>query len=112
MNALDVIWEKECCNEGSIYLYCLENSWRAFGHSAFYLSLLYPGLEVVKCDNRDITKICACISYDYLMEIFEVNQIYVGNEYIEMKAPERVCCEEDEYIKWCNQLFGRVEWKK
>lgn len=45
---------KEGDNRGSVYLYCLEDSWKAFGYSAFYLSLLYPGMKIVKYDNPDI----------------------------------------------------------
>ena len=41
MNILNDILEKEGDNRGSVYLYCLEDSWKAFGYSAFYLSLLY-----------------------------------------------------------------------
>ena len=39
MNILNDILEKEGDNRGSVYLYCLEDSWKAFGYSAFYLSL-------------------------------------------------------------------------
>lgn len=38
------------------------------------------------------------------MEIFEMSRIYVGNECIEMKVPERICGGENEYVKWCNEL--------
>ena len=41
---------------------------------------------------------------DCLMEIFEMSRIYVGNECIEMKVPERICGGENEYVKWCNEL--------
>ena len=50
MNILNDILEKEGDNRGSVYLYCLEDSWKAFGYSAFYLSLLYPGIKIVKYD--------------------------------------------------------------
>lgn len=96
--------EKEGDNRGSVYLYCLEDSWKAFGYSAFYLSLLYPGMKIVKYDNPDIICFCMCISDDCLMEIFEMSRIYVGNECIEMKVPERICGGENEYVKWCNEL--------
>ena len=43
-------------------------------------------------------------SDDCLMEIFEMSRIYVGNECIEMKVPERICGGENEYVKWCNEL--------
>ena len=39
---------KEGDNRGFVYLYYLEDSWKAFGYSAFYLSLLIRGL------NREI----------------------------------------------------------
>ena len=91
-------------NRGSVYLYCLEDSWKAFGYSAFYLSLLYPGMKIVKYDNPDIICFFVCISDDCLMEIFEMSRIYVGNECIEMKVPERICGGENEYVKWCNEL--------
>lgn len=106
MNTLEVIREQELSNEGVIYLYFQGNSWRAFGRSAFYLSLLYPELEVVREDSQNVTRICVCIPDDYLMEIFDVNQIYVGNEYIEMKVPERICSGNDEYIQWYNKLLS------
>ena len=57
--------------------------------SAFYLSLLYPELEIVKEGSQNTTRIFVCIPDDYLIEIFDVNQIFVGNEYIEMKVPEK-----------------------
>lgn len=108
MDTLEVIRGKEHCNEDSVYLYCLGGSWKAFGRSAFYLSLLYPELAVVKDDSWDIAMICICISDDYLMKVFEINRIYVGNEYIEMKIPEGVCYGQDEYLEWCNKLFDTV----
>lgn len=74
MNILNDILEKEGDNRGSVYLYCLEDSWKAFGYSAFYLSLLYPGIKIVKYDNPDIICFCMCISDDCLMEIFEMSQ--------------------------------------
>ncbi len=43
MNILNDILEKEGDNRGFVYLYYLEDSWKAFGYSAFCLSLLYPG---------------------------------------------------------------------
>ena len=46
MNILSDILEKEGDNRGFVYLYCLEDSWKAFGYSAFYLSLLYPGMKI------------------------------------------------------------------
>ncbi len=104
MNILSDILEKEGDNRGFVYLYCLEDSWKAFGYSAFYLSLLYPGMKIVKYDNPDIICFCMCISDDCLMEIFEMSRIYVGNECIEMKVPERICGGENEYVKWCNEL--------
>ena len=54
MNILNDILEKEGDNRGFVYLYYLEDSWKAFGYSAFCLSLLYPGMKIVKCDNPDI----------------------------------------------------------
>ena len=33
MNILNDILEKEGDNRGSVYLYCLEDSWKAFGYS-------------------------------------------------------------------------------
>ncbi|WP_294555063.1 hypothetical protein [uncultured Bacteroides sp.] len=111
MNILKDILEKESGNRDAIYLYCLENSWRAFGRSAFYLSLLYPGMEVLRNDNQDIICLYICISDDYLMEIFEMNRIYVGNEYIEIKVPDRICAGEDEYIKWCNEWSDIVKYE-
>ncbi len=111
MNIFNVIWEKECCNQGSIYLYCLDNSWKAFGHSAFYLSLLYPELEVDMVDNRGTTCFCVCLSDDYLMVIFEMGGVSVGNECIEVKVWDSICCGEDEYAKWCNKLSDIVEYE-
>ncbi len=108
MNILDIL-DKECANRESVYLYRLENSWKAFGYSAFYLSFLYSGLEVVKYDNQDIVCFCMYVSDDYLLEILEMDQTCVGNECIEMKVPERICGGEEEYIKWCNELSDLVE---
>ena len=105
MNTLEVIKEQELSNEGVIYLYCQGNSWQAFERSAFYLSLLYPELEIVKEGSQNTTRIFVCIPDDYLIEIFDVNQIFVGNEYIEMKVPEMIYGRNDEYIQWYNKLL-------
>ena len=78
MNILNDILEKEGDNRGSVYLYCLEDSWKAFGYSAFYLSLLYPGMKIVKYDNPDIICFFVCISDDCLMEIFEMSGYMSG----------------------------------
>lgn len=61
-------------------------------------------MKIVKYDNPDIICFFVCISDDCLMEIFEMSRIYVGNECIEMKVPERICGGENEYVKWCNEL--------
>ena len=55
-------------------------------------------------ENPDIICFFVCISDVGLMEIFEMSRIYVGNECIEMKVPERICGGENEYVKWCNEL--------
>lgn len=103
---MEVIKEQKLCDKGVIYLYYRGNSWRAFGRSAFYLSLLYPELEVVKEDSQNVVKVYMCIPDELLMEIFDANQIYVGNEHIEMKVSERICSRSDEYIQWYNKLLG------
>ncbi|WP_294470492.1 hypothetical protein [uncultured Bacteroides sp.] len=105
MDTLEIIREQEISNEGVIYLYCVGNSWRAFGRSAFYLSLLYPELEVVREDTQNITRFFVCIPDYYLIKVFDINQIYVDNEYIEIRIPERICNGNDEYIQWCNKLL-------
>ena len=111
MDMLNTIWEKECCNRGSIYLYCLDNSWKAFGHPAFYLFLLYPELKAMKVKNQGVTCFFVCLSDDSLMKIFEMSGIYVGNECIEIKALDRIYGGEDEYVKWCNKLSDIVEYE-
>ena len=61
MNILNDILEKEGDNRGSVYLYCLEDSWKAFGYSAFYLSLLYPGMKIVNMIIRILYAFCVYI---------------------------------------------------
>jgi hypothetical protein len=46
MNILNDILEKEGDNRGSVYLYCLEDSWKAFGYSSGIAPLL-TGVVIV-----------------------------------------------------------------
>ena len=49
MNILNDILEKEGDNRGSVYLYCLEDSWKAFGYFCFLSVFTLSGDE-----NREI----------------------------------------------------------
>ncbi len=108
MGQLKTIRKKENWNEGYIYLYCLDNKWKAFGRSAYYLTLLYPSLEVMKGDGHGVTGMFVFIPDDLLMELFEEQQAIVGNEYIEMKVPEKIHCNDEEFHRWCSELFDAV----
>ena len=109
MNQLKTIRKKENRNAGYVYLYCLGNSWKAFGRSAYYLTLLYPGLEVMKGDDHSAIGVFVFIPDDCLIELFEENHTSVGDEYIEMKVPPRINCAEEGYLKWYNELLETVE---
>ena len=39
--------DKECKNLHNIYLFYVEDKWWAFGYSAYYLSIMYPVLDVI-----------------------------------------------------------------
>lgn len=96
VDTLEIIRDRENCNEGVIYLYCVENSWRAFGRSAFYLTLLYPELEVVRGDSQNVASFFVCVPDYYLTNVFDINRIYVDDEYVEIRIPEMSCYGNDE----------------
>lgn len=48
MNRIDTILEKEKSNTDKIFIYLLDESFVAFGRSAFYVALFCPQLEVIR----------------------------------------------------------------
>lgn len=87
MNKVDFIWKKERGNMSFIYLYCIDDGWKAFGHSAYYLSLLYPELDVARKDWMERDEIQVCVSEEYLLRISEEILTLVGDDYIQVEVP-------------------------
>lgn len=91
MRTLGIILEKESSNINFIYLYRVGDVWKAFGQSAYYLSLLYPELNVIAAekggDKREILENQICIPDEYLLRLSEEMPTLAGDDYIQMEVP-------------------------
>lgn len=87
MKTLEGILKKESRNTNYIYLYCIDDAWTAFGQSARYLSLLYPELDMIEKDMKEIQKNQICIPDEYFLKILEEMHVLAGNDYIQMEMP-------------------------
>lgn len=101
-----LVFDKECKNLYYIYLFFIEEKWWCFGHSAHYLNMIYPKLEVVevKSEDTDESIPCVCVSEYCLMNLSDYYDTLASDAYIQVSAPPTVYCYRKEYDNWCEQL--------
>ena len=98
--------DKESTNWYYIYLFYVAGKWWAFGHSAYYLHIMYPELEVAATASPGHD---ACMPYVHLTDSFllRLSAFYstlVGDEYIQVETPPAVSCFRNNYDGWQEKL--------
>lgn len=98
--------DKEGENLYYIYLFCVEDKWWCFGHSAHYLSMIYPKLEAIEVKSEDPAESipCLCVPDSCLLNLSDCYDTLVSNTYIQVTPPSAVYCYQKEYDAWCEQL--------
>lgn len=101
-----LVFDKECENLYHIYLFCVEEKWWCFGHSAHYLSMIYPQLEAVDVKSEDTAESLPCLSVSdsCLLNLSDCYDTLVSDTYIQVSPPPAVYCYRKEYDAWCEQL--------
>lgn len=97
---------REKKNRYHIYLFYIDGHWRAFGYSAYYLSILCPVLRVTKETSPDIGEDMPCIHVpeSYLAALSEYNDTLVSDDCVRIEAPPTVYCYRKDYGDWCESL--------
>lgn len=98
--------DKECENLYHIYLFYIEEKWWCFGHSAHYLSMIYPKLETVDAKSKVSAESipCVCVPDSYLLNLFDCYDTLVSDTCIQVSPPPAVYCYWKEYDMWREQL--------
>lgn len=105
MNRIDTILEKERSNTDRIFLYQFENRLMAFGYSAYYVTWLFPELEVRQGTNTTGAK--------YVYTDFPSAALFsfsgrltalVGDEYIEIAVPEEISRHREQFGTWMDNI--------
>lgn len=92
MDQINIILKKEINNTDRIYLYLLKDRLMAFGHSACYVSRLYPDLEMMQGENVvKETFLCICLPADRLLSLSEQYTTLVSDDCIFITLPEEKC---------------------
>ena len=100
MTPFEEILLKENKDEKYIYFHSIEEGWRAFGRSAYYLVLLYPKLEIIRESGHAGRECYVNISNERLLQIEETCRLFVGDEYIKAAVPSIVYCMRKGYTEW------------
>lgn len=98
--------KREQKNAFHIYLYYLEDSWWAFGYSAFYLSMIHTELiatrELAPEGEQYIP--CMPVSDTCLLELSETCNTLAFDAFIQIDAPPTTYCYRENYDRWCEKL--------
>lgn len=108
MEIPELVFDKEGKNLYHIYLFLIEdNKWWSFGHSAHYLSIMYPELEGIaaNCEGTDESIPCVCVPEHCLMNLSDCYDTLASDAYIQVSAPPTVYCYRKEYGNWSEQLL-------
>lgn len=100
MTSFEEILLEENKDEKYVYFHYIEESWRAFGRSAYYLVLLYPELKVIREKGHAGRECYVNISNERLMQIEETCRLFVGDECIKAEVPPIVYCRRKGYTEW------------
>lgn len=98
--------DKEYSNKYHIYLFYVEGAWMAFGHSAYYLSNLYPMLKATK---KALSEDKEGMPYVHIPESFlaKLSAIYntlASDNYVQIDAPPIAYCYRKDYEEWREKL--------
>lgn len=96
---------KECKNLYYIYLFYIEEKWWAFGYSAYYLSIMYPDLDIFSATSEDYVETipCICVPKWCLLNISDFYRTLVSDVYIQASAPPTAYSYRKEYEEWCKK---------
>lgn len=97
---------KESENLYHIYLFFIEEKWWCFGHSAHYLSMIYPQLETVNAKSEVSAGSipCICVPEYCLLNLSDCYDTLVSDACIQVSPPPSVYSYRKEYDNWCAQL--------
>lgn len=84
---------RESDNKDFIYIYCIEEVWKAFGRSAYYVHQFYPELYIMEDDKQSAAGTHISIPDEYLLRLSEENHVWAGNEYIQVEVPATLLCQ-------------------
>lgn len=98
--------DKESKNLYYIYLFYIEDKWRAFGYSAYYLSIMYPVLGVTEETSPEYEESIPCVHVpeQYLLMLSDSCTTLVSDECIQVSVPPVIYCYRKEYDEWCGTL--------
>ena len=112
MSEFETIFQKEEKNKYHIYLYYTEEGggeWKAYGYSAFYLSFVYPSLQVITEYDpfHGIHIAVMSLPVSCLLEISETCRTLAGDDFIRLDAPPIAYAHREDYCKWSENLFEK-----
>lgn len=108
MKIPELVIDKESCNMYYIYLFCIEEKWWAFGYSAYYLSIMYPELEVVEEISPEHEGYIPCVHVpeSHLVKLSDFYDTLISDEYIQISVPPTTYCRRKAYNQWREKLMS------
>lgn len=110
MIELETILQNEARNKSYIYLYYSEESaWWAFGHSAFFLSLLQPSLKAMReyDPSYDMHIVSMPVPEDCLPQLLESYKTLVNDDFIRVEVPATTYRHRNGFEEWCGTIAMR-----
>lgn len=106
MRIPELVFDKEGKNLYHIYLFFIEENWWCFGHSAHYLSMIYPQLEGVEANGENVAESIPCVYVPerYLVNLTDRYDTLVSDTCLQVSPPPAVYSYRKEYDNWCTQL--------
>lgn len=107
MNQIDIILEKERSNTDRIFIYLVDGQFVAFYHSAFYVALLCPQLDVNR-GQTDATGsyLYICIPEKWLHWLSGKYNTLADDESIRITPPLNISRQRDYFEYWeVQQLY-------
>lgn len=98
--------DKESQNLYYIYLFYVEDKWWAFGYSAYYLSIMYPALEVIEEIFPEYGEGIPYVEVPelYVLRLSDFYNTLVSDECIQISAPPTAYCYRNSYNEWYGKL--------
>lgn len=107
MIELETILQNEVKNKSYIYLYYSEEgTWCAFGHSAFFLTLMQPSLKAIKeyDFSYDMHIVSIPVPEDFLPQLLESCKPLISDDFIRIEVPAVICQHKNEFDQWCGTI--------